>query len=167
MVLLITPARTTADVAEVRRLVVGFLAWLDIRYPDHRAQIAAYFKAQGLEHQLDNLLTLFCPPTAECLLAWLDNRAVGVVMLKPQTAERCEMNRLFVDDAARGHGVGRALVAGIVESAHALGYRQMVLSAGFLHHEARALYTRTGFVEDTSLADTGAGDMEVRMIRNL
>ncbi len=163
----IAPARTDADATEVRRLVAGFLGWLDIRYPDHRAQITAYFKAQGLEHQLNNLLTLFCPPTAECLLSWLDNRAVGVVMLKPRTAERCEMNRLFVDDAARGRGVGRALVAGIVTSARALGYRQMVLSAGFLHHEARALYLRTGFVEDTSLPDTGAGDMEVRMIRNL
>jgi hypothetical protein len=43
----------------------------------------------------------------------------------------------------------------------------MVLTAGVRHHEAIALYSRAGFIRDDSLPDTGAGDIEVPMCREL
>lgn len=155
------------DAAAVRILVGEFVDWLMQRYPDDRQRIADYFKAQGLEAQLRDLLTIFRPPKACCLLARLDGDAAGVVMLKPHSEGTCEMNRMFVRSSARGHGVGKALVAALLDAARTLGYRRMLLAAGPRHHEAVALYRSFGFVADESLPDTGAGDIEVRMAKDL
>ncbi len=159
--------RNEADAADVRLLAGEYVDWLLERYPDHHATILAYFKYQGLETQLRDLLKIFCPPKADCLLARLDGVAVGIVMLKPNAGETCEMNRMFVRASARGHGVGRALVAELLETARGLGYRRMMLAAGTFHSEAIALYRSFGFTEDASLPYTGGGDIEVRMVREL
>ena len=117
--------------------------------------------------QLRNLLTIFAPPKAECLLARLNGEPVGIVMTKPHSGDMCEMNRMFVRPTARGHGAGRALVGEILLAAQGLGYKRMMLAGGPRHTEALALYRSFGFVEDKSLPDTGSGDIEVRMIRDL
>lgn len=163
----IVHVRSEADAADVRILVHEFIAWLYERYPDEHAQFDGYFKAQNLEKQLSDLLTIFCPPKAECLLARLDGKAAGLVMMKPKTDDTCEMNRMYVRPIARGHGLGKALVAELLSTARNLGYRQMMLAAGAQHHEALPLYRSFGFIEDKALPDTGAGDIEIRMVRDL
>lgn len=159
--------RREADAADVRILVREFVKWLAERYPDEQERIAGYFKAQDLEKQLRDLLMIFHPPLADCLLARLGGKAAGVVMLKPHSEGTCEMNRMFVHASARGQGVGKALVVEIVETARSLGYRRMLLAAGPRHTEAVALYQSLGFAVDANLPDTGAGDIELRMIREL
>ncbi len=159
--------RNDTEADEVRLLVREYILWLQGRYPDDAEVIDAYFVAQRIEAQLRDLLTRFAPPLADCLLARLDGVAVGVVMTKRYSDGICEMNRMYVRDAARGHGVGRALVAELLATGKALGYRQMMLAAGPLHTEALALYRSFGFVDAQALGDTGAGDLEVRMIRDL
>ena len=159
--------RSDTEAADVRILVLEFVEWLAERYPDERERIAGYFKAQNLEKQLRDLLTIFCPPKADCLLARIGDEAAGVVMLKPHSEGTCEMNRMFVRSSARGRGVGRALVAELLETARSLGYRRILLAAGPRHTEAVSLYRSFGFMEDASLPDTGAGDIELRMIREL
>lgn len=114
-----------------------------------------------------DLLAGFTPPSADCLLARLGGVPVGVVMTKRQSDGVCEMNRMYVQEAARGQGVGRALVAELLATAKALGYRQMMLAAGPRHTEARPLYGSFGFAEAEAIADTGAGGAEVRLIRDL
>lgn len=114
-----------------------------------------------------DLLTRFAPPSADCLLARLDGVPVGVVMTKRYSDTICEMNRMYVRDAARGHGVGRELVTELLATGKALGYRQMMLAAGPRHSEALPLYRSFGFVLAPELADTGSGDAEVRMIHDL
>jgi putative acetyltransferase len=156
--------RSEQDAQDVRTLVFEFVDWLMERYPDDKERISAYFASQDLDRQLRDLLAIFRPPKAECLLARINGQAAGTVMLKPQPVEGiCEMNRMFVRPSARGHGVGKALVGGIIEAGRSLGYRRMVLSAGPRHHEAVALYSSFGFLQDSDLPDTGAGDIELRM----
>jgi GNAT superfamily N-acetyltransferase len=88
-------------------------------------------------------------------------------MTKPHSGDMCEMNRMFVRPSARGHGVGRALVGALLVAARGLGYRRMMLAGAARHTEALALYRSLGFTEDPNLPDTGAGDTEVRLIRDL
>lgn len=159
--------RTDADAAEVRLLVAEFFDWMRDRYPEGAESITAYWIYQDMPTQLRDLLTIFAPPKAECLLARLNGEAVGIVMTKPHAGDMCEMNRMFVRPSARGHGVGRALVSEILEVARGLGYKRMMLAGGTRHTEALALYRSLGFAHDPSLPDTGSGDVEVRMIRDL
>jgi GNAT superfamily N-acetyltransferase len=163
----IIPVRTEPEADAIRALVPVFFDWMRARYPDHAANIDAYIASQDIDGQMRNLLTLFAPPHADCLLARLDGIPVGMVMTKPHSPGTCEMNRMFVTDAARGRGVGKALVAEIMATAKSLGYARMVLSAGPLHTEALGIYRKAGFTPDTTLPDTGAGDIEVRMVASL
>lgn len=163
----ITRVRTETDADDVRLLVGEYFDWLHERYPEDAAIISAYWTNQDVPAQLRNLLTLFAPPKAECLLARLNGAPVGIVMTKPHSDDMCEMNRMFVRPSARGHGVGRALVTELLDAARGLGYTRMMLAGGPRHTEALALYRSLGFAEDTTLPDTGAGDVEVRMFRDL
>jgi GNAT superfamily N-acetyltransferase len=159
--------RTETDAAEVRLMVGEFFDWMRDLYPEGAESITAYWNKQDIPTQLRDLLKIFAPPKAECLLARLNGEAVGIVMTKPHSGDMCEMNRMFVRPAARGHGVGRALVGALLDAARDLGYKRMMLAGGTRHTEALALYRSLGFVHDPSLPDTGSGDVEVRMIRDL
>jgi ribosomal protein S18 acetylase RimI-like enzyme len=57
------------------------------------------------------------------------------------------MKRLYVRPAARGLGIGGALVAAIIRSAQELRYAQMKLDTLPTMPEALALYKRFGFAE--------------------
>jgi carbonic anhydrase len=159
--------RTPGDAQIAATLAREMIAWMYERYPDYHENLGNYLRVQNIDHQLANLLTVFAPPSAACLLARIAGEPAGIVMLKPHVSGACEMNRMFVRPAFRGHGVGQALAARLIERARELGYSRMVLSAGPDHHEAIPLYTKLGFSRDTTLPDTGAGDDEVRMALSL
>jgi len=148
----IVHVRSEGDADAVRLLVNDYVTWLHSIYPGEATAVDAYFRAQDLPGQMRNLLTIFRPPRADCLLARLDGAAVGTV---------------FVRASARGQGVGRALVAELLETARGLGYCRMMLAAGPRHNSALRLYESFGFALDPGLPDTGAGEIEVRMVRDL
>ena len=71
--------------------------------------------------------------------------AVGCVALRQHDDESCEMKRMYVDDAGRGRGVGRALGEAVIQRARDLGYSAMVLDTSVEQHEAIGLYRSLGF----------------------
>src|SRR5258707_4018227 len=104
---------------------------------------------QAFEGELKSLLGKYAPPTGELMLASApDGSALGCVAVRSLAGVTvCEMKRLYVRPAARGLGVGRALVAAIIRSAEELGFTQMKLDTLPAMDEALALYKRFGFVE--------------------
>lgn len=64
------------------------------------------------------------------------------------------MDGLCVSPAARGHGIGTALLAALYDHATALGYRSIRLDVIDTNTRARALYDREGFLP-TSIAQLG------------
>ncbi|CAL9423798.1 N-acetyltransferase family protein [Streptomyces sp. enrichment culture] len=85
------------------------------------------------------------------LVAELDGRLMGYVRLGFPTplasnAHVRQIRGLAVDGAARGKGVGRALVRAAVERARALGARRLTLRVLGHNTAARALYAAEGFV---------------------
>lgn len=128
-------ASSDGDVATVRTL---FLAYAD--------SLSIDLSYQGFAGELETLPGAYGPPSGALLLAEdADGIALGCVALRPFAAGICEMKRLYVMPAGRGHGIGRALVSAVIAEARGLGYARMRLDTLPDMAGAQALYRAAGF----------------------
>ncbi|MBF4622401.1 GNAT family N-acetyltransferase [Clavibacter sp. VKM Ac-2542] len=84
-------------------------------------------------------------PGVTFLVARHDGRAVGTAAVVDGGDGSAELKRVFVTDAARGLGVGRALLVAAEERARALGAHVMRLETGLPQTAAIAMYERGGY----------------------
>lgn len=101
---------------------------------------------QDFEGEMATMPGKYAPPSGELFLA-LDpaNEPIGCVALRSLGTDRCEMKRLYVSDAGRGLGLGRALAEAVIATAEAIGYREIVLDTLPSMVSAQALYRKLGF----------------------
>ncbi|KAK5076465.1 hypothetical protein LTR64_006055 [Lithohypha guttulata] len=71
----------------------------------------------------------------------------GCVALRPLGPQICEVKRLWVRNAAKGLGVGKALVAAAIKVGKQLGYQKIRLDTLSKMAAALGLYQSFGFVE--------------------
>ena len=132
----IRAVRTGEDLRAVAGLFQGYAASLpvDLGYQDFAAELA------GLPGK-------YAPPGGALLLARAaDGAPLGCVGLRAISPEGCcEMKRLFVLPAARGLGLGAALVRAVVEAARARGYGELRLDTLPSMRAAIAMYEQLGF----------------------
>jgi len=108
----------------------------------------------------------YAPPKGRLLLATAAEGPAGCVALRPLEAKLCEMKRLFVRPAYRGHGLGRLLAERVVSDARVIGYERMLLDTLPTLHEAIRLYTSMGFSRCSAYYDTPLAEtvfMELRL----
>ncbi len=106
-----------------------------------------------------------------------DGEALGMVGLwdpltNPDELDEAEVTpfliSMFVRPAARGQGLGAALVQAVIAEARARGHRQLVLDVREANEPAKALYRAHGFVQtDDRVPDPGEGGCEVAMVLDL
>jgi ribosomal protein S18 acetylase RimI-like enzyme len=130
---------TEEDAVEVARLMIGFRDWWQRDEPDDAA-----FEA-GVRRLLGD-------PNTDYLLA--GDPAVGVCQLRYRYAvwtesEDCHLEDIFIEEEARGAGVGRELVEAAFERARERGCARMELDVNEANPEALRLYRSMGF-EDWS-----------------
>jgi putative acetyltransferase len=131
----------------------------EARFPDERAVVEALFREyasaldvdlafQEFDRELADLPGGYGPPSGSLLVATdASDVVLGCVALRTFGDGVSEMKRLFVRPAGRGHGVGHALVGGIIERARVLGYRVMRLDTLPSQVDAQRLYQSFGFVD--------------------
>jgi len=103
--------------------------------------------ARGSAHALD--LSALRTPEIAFWTAWEGEEVIGVGALKQLSAEHGEIKSMHTAEAARGRGVGSALLRHIMAAARARGMSRLSLETGSWAYfiPARALYARHGFVE--------------------
>ena len=132
--LIVREARTPDDVAAAREMILEYQASLDVD-----------LAFQHFADEIASLATTYGPPSGALLLAMLDGAPAGCVGVRPFAPACCEMKRLYVRPAARGHHLGRHLAERAMASARALGYTHMRLDTLPSMHGAQALYLTLGF----------------------
>lgn len=160
MVMNLIQARTSEDIETARQLFREYSDWL---------QINLCF--QNFEQELAHLPGDYAPPQGRLLLAYDDSELVGCVALRRIAEGVCEMKRLFLREASRGRGLGRALIEAIIQEARRLGYERMRLDTlPPKMNDAIALYRRYGFKEIAPYYDNpvpGAIFMELELREDL
>jgi GNAT superfamily N-acetyltransferase len=123
----------------VGELLVAFRNHLGVSWPSDNAFIA------GVERLIED------PSTVYLLGAPHDDAPPsGVAQVRFRygiwwAAEDCLLEDLFVKEEARGTGLGRALLAGVVELAKERGSRRVELDANDENVAAQSLYRSMGF----------------------
>lgn len=92
-------------------------------------------------------------PRVSVLLAEADHRVVAFAVTRPSAdadagAATGELDAFFVDPKAWGQGVGRALLAAVVEALDAAGFSEATLWTAELNHRPRRIYEKSGWSTD-------------------
>jgi ribosomal protein S18 acetylase RimI-like enzyme len=131
----IRQAASPADIAHARELFEEYAAWLDVD-----------LGFQGFDDELRTLPGKYAPPAGRLFLA--GEPPVACIALRPLDEPHVgEVKRLYVRPAARGTGLGRALVETLLAHARDIGYRELRLDTASWMDDAVRLYARLGFSE--------------------
>jgi GNAT superfamily N-acetyltransferase len=130
----IREAASQDDIAHARELFVEYATWL-----------AVDLCFQNFDEELATLPGKYAPPRGRLFLA--GEPPVGCIALRPLDEGIGEVKRLYVRPAARGTGLGRALVETVLAHARAIGYRELRLDTADWMADAVRLYARLGFRE--------------------
>jgi putative acetyltransferase len=112
----------------------------------HRVRARAE-TAPGSAHALD--VSGLRTPEVTFWSAWEGDEVVGIGALKRLSANHGEVKSMHTAEAARGKGVGSAMLRHIMAAARAGGMSRLSLETGSWPYfePARAFYGRHGFVE--------------------
>ena len=159
-------ARLTPALATMFRAVVHAGAPLGFLEPPTEADAERYWRS---------LLPELRAGRRVVLVAFLDGRVAGAGQLAfprwPNARHRAELQKLFVDPALRGQGIGQRIVVGLHDEAHRDG-RSLILLNTRAEGPTRAFYRRLGYREvglipGYALTPDGARYADVSMYQEL
>jgi GNAT superfamily N-acetyltransferase len=141
-----------SEAETVARLLVAFRDWYGRDWPSDNSILASVERL--IEHR-DTEYLLGSPDA--------DSPPAGVCQLRYRhsvwmAAEDCWLEDLYVEDSARGAGLGGALIELALERARERGCRRIELDTSESNEAARRLYARHGFSE-SSKSDAPARDL--------
>ncbi len=119
----------------------------------YAAELGVDLGFQGFGAELDGLAAAY-PHPGGVWLAWRTGAPAGCVALRPLDDGYAELKRLYAVPAARGSGLGRALVNRALAAARAAGFSGVRLDTLPGMDAAQGLYASLGFVRVASYRAT-------------
>jgi GNAT superfamily N-acetyltransferase len=139
---------TRADQAAVRALVLAGLA-------DHWGTLDP-----SRNPDLDDIAGWYGPMRGHTVGAEHDGSIVGTGTMHQVDDQTGVLVRMSVSRKSRGQGIGRALVAALVETARARGYQRVICETTDTWQDAINLYLKSGF----EIVDHRDGDYHFELI---
>jgi ribosomal protein S18 acetylase RimI-like enzyme len=105
---------------------------------------------QHLETDMKDPELTYWTSSPNCLLVVSDeerSRILGMISMQKRDEETAELNRLVVRPEARGLGLGRRLVLGLIGEAANQRFKQIYLETTDAQKDARRLYEKIGFTK--------------------
>ncbi|MBC7899603.1 MAG: GNAT family N-acetyltransferase [Saprospiraceae bacterium] len=131
----IVQAESLPQIDEARSLFREYEAWLGLD-----------LCFQGFEEELQNLPGKYAQPDGRLYLASLNDDLAGCIALRKIGGGICEMKRLYLNENARGKGLGNLLIEKLIDEARIVGYTKMRLDTYPLKMaKAVKLYESHGF----------------------
>lgn len=111
------------------------------------SSFAKYLELQNYDSELEHLKDKYGLPDGRLYIVKVNNEVAGCIALRKIDCENCEMKRLYVRPAFRGHKIANKLVEIIIEDAKRIGYKSMLLDTLPFLEGAIHLYRKFGFYE--------------------
>lgn len=133
----ILPAEGADLLNEVRRLFLEYEKWLNVD-----------LCFQGFEKEVNSLPGKYAAPEGRLYIVKMDNKYIGCIALRKIEDGVCEMKRLYLNENARGKGIGNKLIELVIQDAKEIGYKTMRLDTiKEKMPKAVSLYEAHGFLE--------------------
>jgi putative acetyltransferase len=130
----------------------GQIAAEDPRTPDVRALLDRHLKFAHMQTPQEHSFALDADGLVDPAITLFTFRADGCVLgigaIKRLGPEHAEIKSMHTAEAARGRGIGRAMLTHLIDVARTRGFHQLSLETGTTaaYAPARALYESAGFV---------------------
>lgn len=151
----VTVERADIGSAVVRALITALNAELSGRYPEDGA---THFRLDPDE---------VGPGRGAFMIAARAGEPVGCGAVRRIEPGVGEIKRMYVCPAARGLGIGRAVLDALEAEARALGLTRLVLETGVRQPEAIALYERVGYARIAAFGEYVDSPLSVCMAKDL
>lgn len=131
---------------EIKELFLEYTEMLVKNNPS----VARYLELQNYDSEIEHLTDKYGLPNGRLYIVKVENQVAGCIGLRKIDDENCEVKRLYVRPAFRGHKLAVKLIEKIIDDAKEIGYKSMLLDTLPFLKEAIHLYKKLGFYEISS-----------------
>jgi putative acetyltransferase len=132
----IKSAKESRDFIDGKSIILEYVDWLGLD-----------LSFQNFDKEINNLSEMYSEPNGGLVLAYLNDKTVGVTGIRRFDNKDCELKRMFVSEGYRNLGIGRLLLEHAIELAQNQNYNKIKLDTSDTMKAAIKLYMDYGFEE--------------------
>lgn len=116
-------------------------------FKEYVDQLDTDLSFQKFEEEMENIEHQYSKPWGILYLIHQEEELVGCFAIKKFESTICELKRMYLREAVRGGGLGKAMLLRSIEAAQSMQYQKMRLDTLPTMISAIELYQKVGFYE--------------------